>query len=65
MIDNYKISRLNEEQFISESAVRSDRGIYDHVYEKYWKMVIDVIKRVILKTKKIGISDKQLNLMVI
>lgn len=35
-----------DHNIIQESTVKSDRGIYDQVYKKYWVMVIDTIKRI-------------------
>lgn len=41
-----------EHNIIQVSAVKSDRGIYDQVYKKYWEMVIDTIKRIKQEVKK-------------
>jgi hypothetical protein len=43
------------------SAVKSDRGGYDHVFKKYWEMVIDVIKRMKLEIKEL-VENPQDNL---
>jgi hypothetical protein len=61
MIDNYKRNGLTESQISSTTAVKSDRGIYDEVFETYWKMVIDVIKRVKQEIKEL-VENPQDNL---
>jgi hypothetical protein len=60
-LDNYKRNDINEDQIIQLSAVKSDRGIYDHVYKKYWEMTIDVIKRMKQEINKV-IENPQDNL---
>lgn len=52
-MDNYKINGYKEHKIIQLSAVKSDRGIYDHVYKKYWEMVINVIKRMKQEIKEL------------
>lgn len=52
-LDNYKINNFNDSNIINFSTVKSDRGIYDHVYKKYWEMVIDVIKRMKQEIKEL------------
>ena len=61
---NYNILRCfdsAEDNIIAESAVKSNRGIYDHVYKKYWVMVIDTIKRIKQEVKEI-VENPQDNL---
>ena len=56
MTKNNQFSQLmghGEYNIMSVSAVKSDRGIYDHVYKKYWEMVIDVIKRMKQEIKEL------------
>ena len=61
MIDNYKKGGLTEYQIRCEgTAVTCDRGNYG-VYESYWKMVIDVIKRVKQEIKEL-VENPQDNL---
>jgi hypothetical protein len=60
-LDNYKINNFNDYNIIHLSAVKSDRGIYDHVFKKYWEMVIDVIKRMKLEIKEL-VENPQDNL---
>jgi hypothetical protein len=50
-----------EHNIIQQSAVKSDRGIYDRVYKKYWVMVIDTIKRMKDEVKEI-VENPQDNL---
>lgn len=50
-----------EHNIINQSAVKSDRGIYDQVYKKYWEMVIDTIKRIKQEVKK-NVENPQDNL---
>jgi hypothetical protein len=60
-LDNYKRNDINEHTIIQLSAVKSDRGIYDHVYKKYWEMTIDVIKRMKQEIKEL-VENPQDNL---
>jgi hypothetical protein len=60
-LDNYKINRVKENDIISMSAVKSDRGGCDYVYKKYWEMVIDVIKRMKQEIKEL-VENPQDNL---
>lgn len=50
-----------EHNIIQVSAIKSDRGIYDHVYQKYWVIVIDTIKRIKHEVKEI-VENPQDNL---
>lgn len=50
-----------EHNIIAQSAVKSNRGNYDHVYKKYWVMVIDTIKRMKQEVKEI-VENPQDNL---
>lgn len=65
-IDNIKKGWAHE-LWASETHIRqicadkSDRGRYDHVYEKYWEMVIDTIKRIKQEVKEI-VENPQDNL---
>jgi hypothetical protein len=49
-----------EHNIIKVSAIKSDRG-FDHVYKKYWVMVIDTIKRIKQEVKEI-VENPQDNL---
>ena len=40
------------------SAIKSNRGVYDQVYKKYWEMVIDVIKRMKQEIKELVDNPK-------
>ena len=52
-----------EHNIIHVSAIKSDRGNYDHVYKKYWVMVIDTIKRIKQEVKEI-VENPQDNLEI-
>ena len=47
-----------EDNIINVSAIKSNRGVYDQVYKKYWEMVIDVIKRMKQEIKELVDNPK-------
>ena len=57
-IDNYKINGFTENEIINLSAIKSNRGVYDQVYKKYWEMAIDVIKRMKQEIKELVDNPK-------
>ena len=57
-IDNYKINGFTENEIITLSAIKSNRGVYDQVYKKYWEMAIDVIKRMKQEIKELVENPK-------
>jgi len=57
-IDNYKINGFTENEIINISAIKSNRGVYDQVYKKYWEMAIDVIKRMKQEIKELVDNPK-------
>ncbi len=51
-----------EHNIIKMSAIKSDKGIHGHVYENYWVMVIDTIKRIKQEVKEIVENPQDNNL---
>jgi hypothetical protein len=47
-----------EDNIINVSAIKSNRGVYDQVYKKYWEMAIDVIKRMKQEIKELVDNPK-------